>query len=188
MEVLPFFMDRLQLLNLLENYHTDFEEEYFFISRFRSLISNFKDAFSRSLITGHITASAWILDNNFGSAVLVHHRKLNKWLQPGGHTDGQEDVVAAAFREAKEETGLSNLQIVNDQIFDLDIHIIPPHGQVSAHFHYDIRFLILADKSEMPSVSHESHDVKWFNFHDVPEATGNSRSIQRMLLKSRKIR
>ncbi len=177
-------MDRLQLLQHLENYQTNFEDEYHFIPRFVSLLRNFQNCYSRDLNTGHITASAWIIDNSATSALLVHHRKLNKWLQPGGHTDGQEDVTAAAHREAIEETGLSTIQLANNGIFDLDIHQIPAHGAVAAHFHYDIRFLFIADKLLTITTSHESHDVRWFELDQIAELTNNSRSIGRMILKS----
>jgi len=173
------------LLRLLENYQTIFEDEYLFLPRFTSLLRNFKNCFSRSLKTGHITASAWIIDNDGTSALLVHHKKLSKWLQPGGHTDGQEDVAAEARREAIEETGLSTIRLATNQIFDVDIHQIPAHGVVAAHFHYDIRFLFIADKLQPITTSHESHDVKWFDFDQVSCLTNHSRSIERMILKSR---
>jgi len=137
------------------------------------------------LNTGHITASAWIIDNGGASALLVHHRKLNKWLQPGGHTDGSEDVAAEALREAIEETGLSTIRLATNQIFDLDIHQIPAHGAVTAHFHYDIRFLLIADMLLPITTSHESHDVKWFDFDQISRLTNHTRSIERMILKSR---
>jgi len=137
------------------------------------------------LTTGHVTASAWIIDNEGTSALLVHHKKLNRWLQAGGHTDGQENVTAAALREATEETGLSTIQLASDQIFDLDIHPIPVHGAVSAHLHYDIRFLFIADKLQPITTSHESHDVKWFDFEQIARLTNDSRSTDRMILKSK---
>ncbi|MDZ7605231.1 MAG: NUDIX hydrolase [Cyclobacteriaceae bacterium] len=178
-------MDRLQLLGHIETYQTSFEDEYLFIPRVRSLLRNFTNCFSRSLRTGHITASAWIIDNDSTSALLVHHKKLNKWLQPGGHTDGKENVAEEAHREAIEETGLSTIRPVTNQIFDLDIHLIPAHGAVSAHFHYDIRFLFIADKLQPITTSHESHDVKWFDFDQIAGLTNHSRSIERMILKAK---
>jgi len=178
-------MDRLQLIWNLESYQTTFEEEYLFIPRFVSLLQNFRNCFSRSLNTGHITTSAWIIDNEASSALLVHHRKLNKWLQPGGHADGKEDVAAEAQREATEETGLSKLHLVSSQIFDLDIHQIPARGTVPAHFHYDIRFLFMADKTLPITTSQESHEVKWFELDQISTLTNGSRSIERMILKSK---
>lgn len=179
-------MDRLQLLGQLESYETSFEEEFLFIPRFQSLLRNFKGCFSRSLTTGHITASAWIINEKVTSALLVHHRKLGKWLQPGGHTDGQEDVLASAMREAIEETGLTSISLAQNHIFDLDIHPIPPHGEVAAHLHYDIRFLFVADNSIPVAISRESHDVRWFDLDQIAELTDNNVSIERMVLKSRR--
>lgn len=179
-------MNRLQLLKHLENYQSAFEDENLFIPRFSSLLRNFDQCFSRSLRTGHITASAWIIDKEVTAALLVHHRKLNRWLQPGGHADGDENVEAVAHREAIEETGLSSIRLANKRIFDLDIHMIPAHGSVLAHFHYDIRFLFVADKLLPVTTSHESHDVKWFEFDQIAGITNGSRSIERMVQKSGK--
>jgi len=178
-------MDRLQLLRHIETYQTSFEDEYLFIPRFASLLRNFTNCFSRSLNPGHITASAWIIDDEGTSALLVHHKKLNKWLQPGGHADEGENVEAAALREATEETGLASIRLANRQIFDLDIHPIPAYGAVSSHFHYDIRFLFIADKLQPIMTSHESQDVKWFDFEQISGITNHSRSIERMKLKSK---
>ncbi len=178
-------MDRQHLIALLDQYDTPFPEERLFIPRFRSLLINFRDCFSRSLTTGHITASAWILDASAECALLVHHRKLNKWLQPGGHADGEQDIAAVATREATEETGLTSLRLARTTIFDVDIHQIPAHGPVPAHFHYDIRFLFYADKTAPISISDESHDVRWFNLNAIPELTANSPSIVRMIMKSK---
>jgi len=177
-------MDRKELITFLEHYDTSFPEEQLYIPRFRSLLYNFRDCFTRSLTTGHITASAWILDTTRESALLVHHRKLNRWLQPGGHADGQEDVIAVAMKEAEEETGLTFLQLAHEGIFDIDIHQIPTHKDVTAHFHYDIRFLFYGDINVPLIVSHESHDVKWFNLQTIQEMTNDSASIGRMVCKS----
>lgn len=177
-------MDRLQLLGNLESYQSGYEDENLFVPRFKSLLTNFDTCFSRSLTTGHITASAWIIDHNATSALLVYHKKLNRWLQPGGHTDGQEDVAAAALREAIEETGLPTIRLVKNEIYDLDIHQIPAHESVASHFHYDIRFLFIADKLLPVTTSHESHDVRWFKLDQIAGITNGNRSIERMVQKS----
>ncbi len=177
-------MDRSALIQSLGKYHTLFDEEKVFIPRFKSLLSNFPACYGRSLLTGHITASAWIIDEQGGSALLVHHKKLNRWLQPGGHADGDEDVLAVAFKEAREETGLTSLKLAEENIFDIDIHLIPRHGEIQAHFHHDIRFLFVAEKTEEYVISNESNELKWIPMDKLNLFTGNNNSIRRMASKT----
>ena len=178
-------MDRIQLLAQLAKYNTPFLEEADFIPRFISLISNFPNCFDRSLITGHITASAWIVDSFSESALLIHHKKLDRWLQPGGHTDGNEDTLSTACREAHEETGISTLVVYSSSIFDLDIHLIPAREKIQAHLHYDIRYLCVADRHESLLNSHEINELAWLPLDSIGDYTDNSISINRMVQKTR---
>jgi len=115
----------------------------------------------RSLQLGHLTGSAWIVDRERKRTLLTHHRKLDKWLQLGGHADGQLDLIAVAMREAQEESGLTRLRVVDAAIFDVDRHLIPARKTEPDHWHYDIRFMIEADPDEPFVVSDESHDLAW---------------------------
>ncbi len=180
-------MNRHQLLQTLYSYQTTFREERGFITRFINFINNFQNCFERSLTLGHITGSAWITDHHGKSALLVHHKKLNRWLQPGGHADGEENIIEVATKEASEETGLQSLTLNSKQIFDIDIHTIPAHKDVLAHEHYDIRFHFVADPTEKYTVSHESNNLAWISMDKIPSYTENSNSIQRMALKSKLI-
>ncbi len=176
-------MNRKELIRALEKYQTNYPEERAFIPRFISLLKNFNNCYSRELITGHMTASAFITTHDGRYVLLTHHRKLNRWLQPGGHADGMEDIRAVAVKEAGEETGLSSLEPVNPDIFDIDIHQIPSHRKIPAHFHYDIRFLFIADKEEPLKISDESHDLSWIPVAELSGITGDNHSILRMAKK-----
>ena len=176
-------MKRKALILALEHYQTDYPEEINFIPRFRSLLCNFHNCYNRNLVTGHMTASAFITDQKITSILLTHHKKLNRWLQPGGHADGMEDIHEVAFKEGSEETGLSSLIFHYNDIFDIDIHQIPAHAGVQAHFHYDIRFLFMADKNEPLQISDESHDLAWIPISEIAEMTGDNHSILRMSAK-----
>ncbi len=183
--VLPFsYMNRDTLISKLENYTTSFNEERAFIPRFKSLLNNFPTCFERSLVTGHMTASAWIIDEYGELTLLVHHKKLNRWLQPGGHADGEEDMIAVARKEAAEETGLESLQLYYHEIFDIDIHLIPGDNRVKSHYHHDIRFLFIADKNEKYVKSHESNELAWIPLDEIQKFVGNNNSIHRMVLKT----
>jgi len=93
--------------------------------------------------------------------VLLHHRKLDRWLQPGGHADGDPDVRAVAWREAREETGLASLVPATEAVYDVDVHDILTRGAEPAHKHYDVRFAFFADRDETPPGNLESHAVRW---------------------------
>ena len=153
------------------------------MSQFLELLKH-PNAFQRDHLPGHITGSSWILDPSRKSVLLVHHGTLNKWLQPGGHADGEENVLNVALREAEEETGLKHFKLLQENIFDLDIHPIPARQNFPDHLHYDIRFLFEADKKETIVVSEESHDVAWIALDQLEGLTQRNSSIMRMVSKA----
>lgn len=172
-------MNRIDLVNSLRDYQTSFQEEKDFISRFLSLLSD-AACYERTHLPGHITGSAWIIDSSRTQVLLVHHAKLNKWVQPGGHADGDENILRVALKEAEEETGLKEFKIPNSKKpFDVDIHLIPKRAEFPEHFHYDVRFLLEADATPLIQVSEESLDVKWINLSDL-EKYNQERSVLRM--------
>jgi 8-oxo-dGTP pyrophosphatase MutT (NUDIX family) len=124
---------------------------------------------SRSTLQGHVTASAWILSPAGDAALLTHHKKLNRWLQLGGHVDDDDaSIQAAALREAEEESGLQGLRLLDTALFDLDVHPIPAKAAEPAHIHYDFRFLMQA-ASDVFTVSAESHNLAWIALADLAQ-------------------
>ncbi|EKE26195.1 MAG: NUDIX hydrolase [uncultured bacterium (gcode 4)] len=158
-------MHRKKLQQLLSSYEIVLKEDKQILKNFKSFIDNEKKCFSRSLKAGHITGSAWIVDKSRSYGLFAHHRKLNKWLQLGGHADDDIDVFAVALKEAKEESGLKNITALSDQIFDIDIHSV--WEKDSCHYHYDVRFIFQADLLDKLIVSHESNDLAWISFNDL---------------------
>lgn len=178
-------MHRNNLLQLLHNHQPSTSEETLFKQQMIEFVQENPTCFERSLLAGHITGSAWIVDKSHRFTLLTHHRKLNKWFQTGGHCDGDSKVLNVALKEAHEETGLTEIQIISDAIFDIDIHEIPERKGVPSHLHYDVRFLFEADISKPLIVSSESSDLTWIDLSKVSELN-NSQSIMRMVFKVEK--
>jgi 8-oxo-dGTP pyrophosphatase MutT (NUDIX family) len=174
---------RSLLIESIAGYQMMYAQERGFKEKFLELLTH-PHAFFRDHLPGHITASAWIIDESRKFTLLTHHAKLNRWLQPGGHADGDEDVLNVAMKEACEETGLTSLQALTPHIFDLDIHLIPARNEFPSHDHYDIRFLFLADRSERFTITAESHDLAWVGRDEIAVKTGGNVSIMRMAEKS----
>ena len=151
--------------------------------RLVAFVASHADAFERACTLGHVTASAWIVDAERTHVLLTHHRKLGRWLQLGGHVDGDADVRAGALREAREESGLSHLRFVRDGIYDLDVHRIPARGAEPAHEHYDVRFALEADRDEPLRPSAESKALAWVAL-DALDAVEADESVLRLARKT----
>ena len=172
-------MHRQPLLTLLEHYLMRHPAGGDTTLRYRDFVMRNPLCFERHLAEGHVTGSAWILDQSGEKTLLTHHRKLNLWLQPGGHADGNSDVLAVAMQECLEETGLTSLVPVAKGIFDLDIHAIPARKDEPSHYHYDVRFLVRDTGGEDFIVSGESHDLAWVPLERLEDYTSEW-SMRRM--------
>lgn len=154
------------------------------VAGFLDLLDDSEDPFRRERLAGHFTASAWLVSGDGRRLLMTHHRKLGRWLQLGGHADGERDLALAALREAEEESGLSGLR-VEPEIFDLDRHWIPEHKGVPGHWHYDVRFVVRAVSHESFIVSDESHALAWRDIDGLAADEGLDPSIRRMADKWR---
>lgn len=175
-------MSRESILCMLRRYREMYPAEAETVDRFLNFVSENENCFHRSLKEGHITGSAWVVDTSGQKVLLTHHRKLNRWLQMGGHADGESNILSVALREVAEESGLKDVKVLSSEIFDIDIHQIPKRGLEGEHFHYDIRFAVINLGSEDYVVSEESHDLSWIDILNVSEVT-QEESMLRMVRK-----
>lgn len=141
--------------------------------------------FERRQLDGHLTASALVLDPAGERALLTHHAKLDKWLQFGGHCDGDANLAGVALREATEESGLDDL-VIDPRAIDLDVHAIPARGEEPEHLHLDVRFLVWTGDDPEPAKNDESHDLAWVGLDDR-ERFGLDGSVARLFERARRV-
>lgn len=177
-------LGRGPLLALLDAYA--WEGEFSIRDKFHQFVATEPRCFENDCWAGHITGSAWVLSRDSSETLLLLHRKLGKWLQPGGHSDGESDTCAVAMREAREETGIS-VELASPKIFDLDVHRIPARGSDPQHLHFDVRFALWADRVQSPCASEESQAVAWIPLAEVVNYTSEE-SVLRMVRKTLRLR
>ena len=182
-------MHRQELLQLLNNHSTRFMDEAGFVARARAFVEANADCFHRDHWPAHVTGSAWVVSPDRRHVLMMHHRKHDQWFQPGGHADGDADILRVALRETAEETGLEARQVrlLHMEVFDVDVHSIAASEHDPRHEHIDIRFLVEIDDSLPVPGNDESHQVLWVRLNDV-SAYNNNRSTWRMTEKTRRMR
>jgi len=152
------------------------------VDLFEDLLADPGPVYERRRLAGHFTGSAWVVSADGQRVLLTHHRKLGRWLQLGGHADGDPDLARVALREAQEESGLGDL-VVEPAIFDLDRHAIPARGAEPEHWHYDVRFVVRATGSEAFAVGEESLDLAWVAVAQIAADATSDESLRRMAAK-----
>ncbi|MEM6532827.1 MAG: NUDIX hydrolase [Myxococcota bacterium] len=159
------------------------EQEY--LSRMLALLAEHQlAAFSRhTFAPGHFTASAFILSPDKQRLLLIHHGKLGRWLQPGGHIEARDlNPWSAALREVKEEVGLDSSQLTADvEVFDIDVHAIPALGKEPEHEHFDLRFLFTTLSDEVVA-GDEVNDAKWWSLGELASSAEDG-SVRRAVQK-----
>lgn len=178
-------MSTFDLRSSLSLYQPINEQEAGYKTQMLELFSEGEIAFERRRKAGHFTASAWVLDPRSKTVLLILHSKIGKWLQPGGHADGNQDLLEVAKKELLEETGVNGVELLKTTIFDLDIHTIPAHKGIPEHLHYDLRFIFRGNSQASLEINHESKDIQWVPLDEIPELVSKDPSICRMVEKSK---
>ena len=175
-------MSAEHLIELLCVYRNTYPQESPTVDRYIEFVETHSDCFERTQLAGHVTSSAWLVNTQGTHVLLTHHRKLNRWLQLGGHADGHTSVLEVALKEAREESGIQEIHALAATLFDIDIHQIPARKNEPAHFHYDARFALQVSESDTFTVSDESHDLKWIKISELAKHS-DDRSMLRMAEK-----
>lgn len=144
-----------------------------------AFVDRHADALHRTCLEGHLTASALLLDASGERCLLHHHRKLDRWLQFGGHADGDGDLARVAWREVHEESGIEPARLGPVPV-DLDVHAIPARGDEPEHLHLDVRYLAHAPAGAVEKISHESKALEWMSPEEALERT-TSDSLGRVI-------
>lgn len=180
---------RNHLRTFLSRYRPEDPAEEEHRRRMLELLSFPGDPFSRHHFDpGHFTASAFVLDGSRERVLALYHRKLGRWLQPGGHVEPSDPhLLAAALREAREEVGLARLNLVAEapEIFDLDVHPIPAFGADPAHAHFDVRFLFVTEELPMRP-SPEGRAIQWVELDSAATLLSDA-SVLRAVGKVRRL-
>lgn len=181
---------RAKALALLAGHQPADAKEARDIDRIRSLILAQPDIHSSSCEAGHITASAVIVEPEWRRTLLHYHKRLGRWLQVGGHLDGETDISQAAMREAREETGLPDLRFIPTddapRPVDIDVHTIPPLADQPEHLHLDFRFVLVTSQPEalLPAPG-ESTQFRWLSFTEALDLGDEiDASLRRLLRKA----
>jgi len=172
---------RQTLIEMLNVYKARYLAEAAVAERFIDFVGAYPRCFERDSWAGHVTGSAWLVNAPGDAVLLTHHKKLDRWLQLGGHSDGIGDTLQVAIREAEEESGLG-VTPLSATIFDIDVHEIPARAEDPAHFHYDVRFALSVAGSHEFQVSAESHALAWVPIADMTTYT-QEESVLRMARK-----
>ncbi len=166
---------RTQLRGLLDRHRPADDAEARDLERIRAFVDEHDDPWDRALAPGHLTGAAFVIDGD-GRLLLTHHRKLDLWLQLGGHAEEERRASEVALREAREESGLTDLAFhpalrdveLGPLLLDVDVHGIPARGAEPAHDHLDLRFLLVTGSPEAIELQvEESHDLAWVDLDEA---------------------
>jgi len=173
----------MTLFEQLQSYVSYDSTESAYLEQTLDFLEQTPKPFHRDTLVGHVTGSAIVVNAAYSHILLLHHRQLGRWLQPGGHCDGDPDTLAVAIREVREETGLIAATPVARSVFDVDVHRIPIKSQVPEHWHYDIRYLLVADDREvLQKAEREAIALQWVPWSQLTQLTTDE-SLHRILEK-----
>ena len=151
--------------------------------RLLEFVKGHPDALHRTCEQGHLTASAWVVNHDATRGLVLLHAKVGRWLQPGGHVDGESCLASVALREATEETGIAGLEIWSEPV-DIDVHLFVNRKRTEPdHLHFDVRFLIRAPQAAVVRGNHESEELRWVGPEELADPVLDLDSSTRRLAR-----
>lgn len=180
---------RNKVLELLSKFKPHDEQELKDLAQIRTLVEQHEDIFTRNCLAAHLTGSALVVNPKTKKILLHQHKKLNKWLQFGGHTDGETNLAAVAMKEAQEESGLTDLIFYSAKPLDIEVQKIPAKNEVPAHLHLDFRYLVFTQAESLPKpAEHESQTLKFIDISDIDYLVGQlDYALVRLIKKASKL-
>ncbi|MFZ5437613.1 MAG: NUDIX hydrolase [Patescibacteria group bacterium] len=180
---------RNKIIELLNWFETSDSRELADVKKIIELVTKHENIFIRDCLEAHLTGSALVVNPTTQKILLHNHKKLNKWLQFGGHADGETDLAKVAMKEAKEESGLTDLEFYTDKPIDIEVQIIPEKKGIPAHLHLDFRYLIFTQAEKLPKpAEHESQDLKFLSFSEGYELGDKlDYALMRLIKKAAKV-
>ena len=182
-------MNRAAVSAELARHARSHPEDAAVLARFARLLEDTATPFSRDQYQpGHLTCSACVLDETRTRVLLLHHARLGRWLQPGGHAEPEDETpLAGALRELREESGLREaaplLGADGSALVDVDVHEIPARGSEPSHFHFDLRFALAVDGGAALEASSESTALRWVPIERIAELT-DEESVTRLVART----
>ncbi len=181
----------MKLQEQLEQYHPYNEQEERDKKVMLQLLKTQPDIFARENEVAHFTASSWLLNREHTKVLMIYHNIYHSWAWTGGHADGEEDLLAVAIREAQEETGVKEIQTVDDAIFSIETLTVDGHEKrgryVPSHLHLNVTYLLEADEAEVLRIKpDENSGVKWFSLEEALEACSEPWMVERIYKKLNK--
>ncbi|MBQ9250662.1 MAG: NUDIX hydrolase [Oscillospiraceae bacterium] len=151
-------------------------------------LDRYPDAFLRSNLLAHMTASAWVVNPRRNKVLLVYHKLYDSWSWTGGHADGETDLLAVALREVREETGVQKVRPVSPEIYSLEVLTVDGHEKhgayVPSHLHMNVTYLLEADESESLRICEaENSGVRWFGLEEALDASTEPWFVERIYKK-----
>ena len=180
--------NRAELTEAIRAFRPENEQEEADKKGILAFLAANENAFTRDNTIAHMTASAWVVNHDRTKVLMVYHRIYDSWSWTGGHADGEENLLAVALREVTEETGVSSVTPVSDDIFSLEILTVDGHEKhgsyVPSHLHMNVTYLLEADEEEPLTVCEdENKGVAWFGLDEALSASSEPWFVQRIYRK-----
>ena len=139
-------------------------------------LKDFDDVLTRQNEYGHFTSSSFILNKERTKLLMIYHKIYNSWAWTGGHSDGDNDLLHVAMKEAKEETGIKNVRPISEDIYSIEIVTVDGHEKrgkyVGSHVHLNVTYLLEADENEEIHIKEdENSGVRWIPINKILESS-----------------